>query len=51
MMRDPIRTAATGPYVQSERMKTGIYMKYAKELIDKGEGIVIASVIRRDWLP
>ncbi len=26
-----------GPYVQSERMATGIYMKYAKELIDKGE--------------
>ncbi len=26
-----------GPYVQSERQKSGIYMKYAKELIDKGE--------------
>ncbi|MBQ6415823.1 MAG: glutamate--tRNA ligase [Butyrivibrio sp.] len=26
-----------GPYVQSERQKAGIYMKYAKELIDKGE--------------
>ena len=26
-----------GPYVQSERMKTGIYLKYAKELVDKGE--------------
>ncbi|SFB68065.1 glutamate--tRNA ligase [Butyrivibrio sp. YAB3001] len=26
-----------GPYVQSERQKDGIYMKYAKELIDKGE--------------
>ena len=26
-----------GPYVQSERMKTGIYMKYARELIEKGE--------------
>ena len=24
-------------YVQSERMKTGIYLKYAKELIEKGE--------------
>ena len=26
-----------GPYIQSERMKTGIYMKYAKQLIDQGD--------------
>ncbi len=26
-----------GPYVQSVRQKEGIYMKYAKELIEKGE--------------
>lgn len=26
-----------GPYVQSERVKSGLYMKYAKELIEKGE--------------
>ncbi len=26
-----------GPYVQSERVKSGLYMKYAKELVDKGE--------------
>ncbi len=26
-----------GPYVQSERQQAGIYMKYAKELVDKGE--------------
>ena len=26
-----------GPYIQSERVQAGIYMKYAKELIDKGE--------------
>lgn len=26
-----------GPYVQSERQKAGIYMKYAKVLLDKGE--------------
>ncbi|MDE7060915.1 MAG: glutamate--tRNA ligase, partial [Lachnospiraceae bacterium] len=25
------------PYVQSERVKTGVYLKYAKELIEKGE--------------
>ena len=33
----PDRDGGYGPYVQSERMKTGIYMKYAKELIEKGE--------------
>ncbi len=26
-----------GPYVQSERQKAGIYMSYAKELVEKGE--------------
>ena len=26
-----------GPYVQSERQKEGIYLEYAKELIEKGE--------------
>ena len=26
-----------GPYVQSERVKSGIYMEYAKKLIEKGE--------------
>lgn len=33
----PDKDGGYGPYVQSERMKTGIYMKYAKELVDKGE--------------
>ena len=33
----PDKDKGYGPYVQSERMKTGIYMKYAKELVDKGE--------------
>ena len=32
----PDKDRGFGPYVQSERQKTGIYMKYAKELIDKG---------------
>ncbi len=26
-----------GPYVQSERQKSGIYLEYAKKLVDKGE--------------
>ncbi len=33
----PDKDGGFGPYVQSERVGTGIYMKYAKELIDKGE--------------
>ncbi len=33
----PDKDGGFGPYVQSERIKTGIYMKYAKELIEKGE--------------
>ncbi|MEG0988094.1 MAG: glutamate--tRNA ligase [Clostridium sp.] len=28
---------SVGPYIQSERQKSGIYMKYAQMLIDKGE--------------
>ncbi len=33
----PDKDGGFGPYVQSERMKTGIYMEYAKELVEKGE--------------
>ena len=33
----PDKDKGFGPYVQSERVQAGIYMKYAKELIDKGE--------------
>lgn len=33
----PDKDKGYGPYVQSERVKTGIYMKYAKELVEKGE--------------
>ena len=33
----PDKDGGYGPYVQSERVKTGIYMKYAKELVEKGE--------------
>lgn len=33
----PDKDKGHGPYVQSERVKAGIYMKYAKELVDKGE--------------
>ena len=45
----PDKDGGCGPYVQSERVAQGIYMKYAKELIDKGEayddhGNIIASV-------
>ncbi len=33
----PDKDGGVGPYVQSERVKAGIYDRYAKELIDKGE--------------
>lgn len=33
----PDKDGGYGPYVQSERNKSGIYLKFAKELIDKGE--------------
>ena len=33
----PDKDGGCGPYVQSERQAHGIYLKYAKELIDKGE--------------
>lgn len=33
----PDKDGGFGPYVQSDRMKTGIYLKYAKELVEKGE--------------
>ncbi len=33
----PDKDGGVGPYVQSERVAAGIYMKYAKILIEKGE--------------
>lgn len=33
----PDKDKGYGPYVQSERVKAGIYMEYAKKLIEKGE--------------
>ena len=33
----PDKDGVVGPYVQSERQAQGIYLKYAKELIEKGE--------------
>ncbi len=33
----PDKDGGVGPYVQSERQKAGIYAKYAKMLIDKGQ--------------
>ena len=33
----PDKDGGVGPYVQSERVRSGIYMKYAKELVAKGE--------------
>ena len=33
----PDKDGGVGPYVQSERVQAGIYMEYAKKLIEKGE--------------
>ncbi|MDE7332716.1 MAG: glutamate--tRNA ligase [Lachnospiraceae bacterium] len=33
----PDKDGGVGPYVQSQRQKAGIYMEYAKKLIEKGE--------------
>ncbi|MDY6315726.1 MAG: glutamate--tRNA ligase [Oribacterium sp.] len=33
----PDKPGACGPYVQSERVKAGLYMKYAKQLVDEGK--------------
>ncbi len=33
----PDKDGGVGPYVQSERQKQGLYLKYAKELVEKGE--------------
>lgn len=33
----PDKDGGVGPYVQSDRQKQGIYMQYAKQLIEKGE--------------
>ena len=33
----PDKDGGVGPYIQSERQKQGIYLEYAKKLIDKGE--------------
>ena len=33
----PDKDKGVGPYVQSERVNSGLYMEYAKQLIEKGE--------------
>ena len=33
----PDKDKGFGPYVQSERMASGVYMEYAKQLVEKGE--------------
>ncbi len=33
----PDKDGGYGPYIQSDRVKAGLYMKHAKDLVDKGE--------------
>ena len=37
----PDKDGGYGPYVQSERQKAGIYMEYAKKLVEKGEAYYV----------
>ena len=45
------RTAACGPYVQSERQASGIYLEYAKKLIEKGEAYYCFCDKETIWIP
>ena len=39
----PDKDGGVGPYVQSERVKSGLYMKYARELIDRKEAYTASA--------
>ena len=39
----PDKDGGVGPYVQSERQKSGIYLKYAKQLIEEGKAYYCLS--------
>ena len=43
----PDKDGGVGPYVQSERQKSGIYLEYAKKLIEKGEAYYCFCVKER----
>lgn len=40
----PDKDKGFGPYVQSERMASGIYLEYAKQLIEKGEAYYLSLI-------
>ena len=44
----PDKDGGFGPYVQSERQATGMYLKYAKQLIEQ-EMHITASAARKNW--
>ena len=44
----PDKDGGFGPYVQSERMKSGIYMDYAKKLVERGEAYYCFCLKDRD---
>ncbi len=37
----PDKDGGVGPYVQSERQASGIYLEYAKLLVEKGRGVLL----------
>ena len=40
----PDKDGGYGPYVQSERQAQGIYMKYAKQLVDQGDAYYLSLI-------
>lgn len=42
-MKTPDKDGGVGPYVQSERNASGLYLKYAKQLIEQGELILFCD--------
>ena len=37
MTKGRTRTGGYGPYIQSERQASGLYLKYARQLVEQGD--------------
>ena len=46
----PDKDGGYGPYVQSERQRSGIYMEYAKKLVEKGEAMEATVTLELTYL-
>ncbi len=45
----PDKDGGYGPYVQSERNASGLYLKYAKQLVLNREMLITVSVTKNVW--